>query len=47
MNTGGGFVPPASTHHSGLYFVNSPVSGNRPRIKLTLQDDAVFFGANF
>jgi hypothetical protein len=44
---GGGGIPPASTHHSGLYFSNHGTLNNRPVIKLVQQDDAVFFGANF
>ena len=47
LNTGGDFPPPSSTNYSGLYFVNHSTLGNRPFIKMTLQDDAVFFGANF
>ena len=39
--------PPSPSHYSGLYFVNHSSVSLRPVIRLTQQDDAVFFGANF
>ena len=47
LNTGDSFPPPSATHYSGLYFVNHGTIGNRPVLKISQQDDAVFFGANF
>ena len=45
-HTGGSF-PPASVHYSGVVFVDHGTSSYRPSLRITHQDDAVFFGANF
>ena len=46
-DTGGNFPAPSATEYSGVIFTEYAGTTSDPFLKVELQDDSVFFGANF